>query len=408
MIAMGPMTAMTAMIPMTTKASMNKGIAVLPAMSNVSTRVAASFLFVLVLLAGCASAPPTRPAGGATTTGESEAGATPAPRGGGYYLDDGPGMRTPQQVAALAALPDPVPMVEPLHRWANRPYRVMGSDYQPMTARVPFVQRGVASWYGRKFHGQPTSTGEPYDMYAMTAAHPTLPLPSYARVTNLENGRSVVVRVNDRGPFLHGRVVDLSYLAAYKLGYVQNGSARVQVELLEPSSTLARGAEAKPAPATVPAAATATAPSPSGASSSSPSSTASASATSTAAAPSAMPAGPAAAPVAGAPVAPEATSPAAATASPIPTPSAATTASASHGEDAHYLQLGAFGSAANAAAASANLRRKLDWLQAPIEVQPAGALYRVQAGPYPMREQAARAGAEIESRTGLRPLLLPR
>ena len=109
-----------------------------------------------------------------------------------------------------------------------------------------------------------------------------------------------------------------------------------------------------------------------------------------------MPADPAAAPVARAPVAPDATSPAAAT------------ASASHGEDAHYLQLGAFGSAANAAAASANLRRKLDWLQAPIEVQPAGVLYRVQAGPYPMREQAARAGAEIESRTGLRPLLLPR
>jgi len=92
----------------------------------------------------------------------------------------------------------------------------------------------MASWYGNRFHGKPTASGEKYDMYAMTAAHPILPIPSYARVTSLENGRSVVVRINDRGPFLHGRVVDLSYVAAWKLGFVDKGTARVEVEQIVP------------------------------------------------------------------------------------------------------------------------------------------------------------------------------
>ena len=104
-----------------------------------------------------------------------------------------------------------------------------------MTERKPYKKQGVASWYGQRFHGKPTSTGETYDMYQMTAAHPTLPLPSYARVTRLDNGRSVVVRVNDRGPFLRGRLIDLSYLAASKLGYVGKGHAEVEVELLNPA-----------------------------------------------------------------------------------------------------------------------------------------------------------------------------
>ena len=141
-------------------------------------------------------------------------------RGGGYYLDDGPGKPDPERVARLMREPDPVPKHEPLLARANRPYRVMGQDFAPMTERKPYKQQGVASWYGQRFHGKPTSTGETYDMYQMTAAHPTLPLPSYARVTRLDNGRSVVVRVNDRGPFLRGRLIDLSYLAASKLGYV--------------------------------------------------------------------------------------------------------------------------------------------------------------------------------------------
>ena len=157
------------------------------------------------------------------------------PSGGGYYLDDGPGKPDPQRVARLMREPDPVPKHEPLLARANRPYRVMGQDFAPMTERKPYKQQGVASWYGQRFHGKPTSTGETYDMYQMTAAHPTLPLPSYARVTRLDNGRSVVVRVNDRGPFLRGRLIDLSYLAASKLGYVGKGHAEVEVELLNPA-----------------------------------------------------------------------------------------------------------------------------------------------------------------------------
>ena len=112
---------------------------------------------------------------------------------------------------------------------------MLGRDYVPATSLRPYRERGVASWYGRKFHGEKTSTGEIYDMYAMTAAHPTLPLPSYARVTNVALGKSVIVRVNDRGPFLHGRVIDLSYAAAAKLGIAQKGSGEVEVEAILPA-----------------------------------------------------------------------------------------------------------------------------------------------------------------------------
>ena len=111
---------------------------------------------------------------------------------------------------------------------------MLGRDYVPATSLRPYKERGIASWYGRKFHGQKTSIGETYDMYAMTAAHPTLPLPSYARVTNVATGKSVVVRVNDRGPFLHGRVIDLSYAAAHRIGIAQKGSGEVDVEAIIP------------------------------------------------------------------------------------------------------------------------------------------------------------------------------
>jgi len=176
----------------------------------------------------------------------------PAPdapqRGGGYYKDDGPGDAIPVN---LAELPDAEPRSEPLHRYANRPYEVFGRRYVPLTEPSAFEQRGIASWYGRKFHGEKTSSGEPYDMYAMTAAHPTLPIPSYARVTNLQNGRSVVVRINDRGPFLRDRVIDLSYAGAWKLGYVQAGHARVEVRAIVPGQG-GIVAEARPAADPVP------------------------------------------------------------------------------------------------------------------------------------------------------------
>lgn len=153
---------------------------------------------------------------------------------GGYYKDDGPHERPPANLDRVA---DAVPRAEPLHKYANRPYEAMGKKYVPMTAVQPFRQQGLASWYGKRYHGQKTSSGEIYDMYAMTAAHPTLPIPSYARVTNAANGRSVVVRINDRGPFKSDRVIDVSYVAAYKLGFIQAGQARVQVESVVPGRT---------------------------------------------------------------------------------------------------------------------------------------------------------------------------
>ena len=153
--------------------------------------------------------------------------------GGGYLAGDGPGADAPN----LDAIPDAVVKAEPLHRYANRPYSALGKTYTPLLTTGNYKERGIASWYGKKFHGQRTSIGEIYDMYAMTAAHPTLPIPSYARVTNTANGKSVIVRINDRGPFLHGRIMDLSYVAAYKLGYVGNGSAEVEVESLSADGT---------------------------------------------------------------------------------------------------------------------------------------------------------------------------
>lgn len=153
---------------------------------------------------------------------------------GGYYKDDGPPARPPANLDRIA---DAVPRVEPLHKFANRPYEAMGKRYMPMTSVQPFRQRGVASWYGKRYHGSRTSSGETYDMYAMTAAHATLPIPSYARVTNVANGRSVVVRINDRGPFRGERIIDVSYVAAHKLGFIQAGEARVEVEAIVPGRT---------------------------------------------------------------------------------------------------------------------------------------------------------------------------
>lgn len=183
---------------------------------------------VLLALAGCTATPTRSP----PTPSVAAAPSPPSTRPGGYYKDDGPGENPP---ANLDGIPDAIPKLEPLNRFANRPYSVFGVNYVPATSLRPYQERGLASWYGRKFHNQKTSIGEPYDMYAMTAAHPTLPLPSYARVTNLANGRSVVVRVNDRGPFHPGRIIDLSYAAAYRIGIAQDGSGEVEVESVFPT-----------------------------------------------------------------------------------------------------------------------------------------------------------------------------
>ncbi len=159
--------------------------------------------------------------------------ATGGPKKGGYYLDDGPGDNPPPN---LDAIPDASPKAEPLARGANKPYVALGKEYVPMPDGQPYKVRGLASWYGRRYHGKPTSSGELYDMYGMTAAHPTLPIPSYVRVTNVQNGRSVVVRVNDRGPFVDDRLIDLSYTAAYKLGILR-GVTPVEVERIFPEDT---------------------------------------------------------------------------------------------------------------------------------------------------------------------------
>ncbi len=155
----------------------------------------------------------------------------------------------PDQHPDLSKVRDAVPRIEPRSRGGNPPsYVVFGRRYEVMDSSRDHVERGIASWYGTKFHGRKTSNGETYDMYAMTAAHKHLPLPTYARVTNLENGRSVVVRINDRGPFHANRVIDLSYAAAYKLGMLEKGTAPVEVRAVDPAAPLVAVRSAPSAP----------------------------------------------------------------------------------------------------------------------------------------------------------------
>jgi rare lipoprotein A len=147
-----------------------------------------------------------------------------------FEEQDGPG-----EHRDVSHVPDAVPRVEPLSRGGNpTSYVVFGKRYYPMRDGFGYVQRGIASWYGRKFHGNKTSNGETYDMYRMTAAHKRLPLPSFAEVTNLENGKRVVVRVNDRGPFHENRIIDLSYAAASRIGMLDKGTALVEVRVIDP------------------------------------------------------------------------------------------------------------------------------------------------------------------------------
>lgn len=321
---------------------------------------------VVALLAGCAGAPTVtdvEPDPPPVTRTAPPAPLVPEParppvtkRGGGFYLDDGPGDSAPD-AAALAAIPDAVPRDEPLHRFANRPYSALGMQFVPMTEAKPFRQRGRGSWYGRKFHGQKTSSGEVYDMYGMTAAHATLPIPSYARVTHLASGRSVVVRVNDRGPFKPGRVVDLSWTAAAKLGYVNDGSAEVEVEAVfaegSAGDLLARCAAGRPELQR-----------------------------------------PAPRPAADDPIAALAAD---------PTPAPAATA-----EPGHWLQLGAFSALDNAQALSRRVADTLAELADRVRVNSEGSRHRVQAGPFATRDAAEGAARQLRERLGLEALLIAR
>ena len=301
----------------------------------------------------------------------SGCGTTPKapPRPGGYYLDDGPGTNPP---ANIDAIPDAVPRAEPINRGTARPYVVMGKSYTPMTALAPYKARGIATWYGRRYHGKPTSSGEPYDMYAMTAAHTTLPIPSYARVTNLKNGKSVVVRVNDRGPFVDGRLIDLSYTAAYRIGVLAGGNALVEVETILPDGAGSMIATAPPQPAP-------RAPKPESV------------------------------PLAAALEPEPPVTQLAATEPPPPVVAAAPPAApASADAGGVYLQLGAFGSRENAENFLARMKIQIEWLASTLHVLSRDGLYRVRAGPYPREAEARRDADRISQSLGVRPFVLTR
>ena len=179
------------------------------------------FLLTVLCLAGCQTN---------NVEKNNEDPVTDSKSKGAYYLDDGPEEVIPEN---LSSIPNAIPKKEPLNKFSNRPYKVFGKTYYPMTSLKPYTATGYATWYGKKYHGNKTSIGEVYDMYKMTAAHKTLPLPCYVKVTNLKNDKTVIVRVNDRGPFVKDRIIDLSYAAANRLEIIEKGSELVKVELID-------------------------------------------------------------------------------------------------------------------------------------------------------------------------------
>lgn len=297
-------------------------------------------------LSGCGTAPVK------TAQPDDEARTAPPFKGGAYYKDDGPGTNPP---ANLAGIPDAVPKDESLHSGASRAYKALGKTYTPLTPEEAkgYKAKGMASWYGRRYHGKDTAIGEPYDMYAMTAAHATLPLPSYARVTNVENGKSVVVRLNDRGPFHEGRVIDLSYTAAYKLDILK-GITEVQVEAITPGDRVAP--PATPAQVAQPAPAVQTAPLPE---------------TQVAA-------------------------------TPIPSPNLAPPEAKPVAGKVWYLQLGAFSSTAKADELVQRATEKLSKGFPGVMRLEAGGLTKVQAGPFMSDEEADKASLRIQEELGVK------
>ena len=364
--------------------------------SNASLLSSAIVAIMLLFIAGCTSMPPaptsaTAPATTAKPPASAAGRTAPPPAAGsgrgGYYQDDGPGDNPPTN---LLAVPDAEPKIEPVLPSTNRPYVVFGKTYTPLAANQPLKQRGIGSWYGKKFHGQKTASGERYDMYKMTAAHPTMPLPSYARVTNLSNGNQVIVRVNDRGPFHSSRIIDLSYTAAMKLGYVSKGSSELEVERLLPEeiarlekSRLGERAVVQVEPASA-------APKPPIA------------AVATIAAPVQRP------PIVAENLMVESSAPAIATATVIdPSPALIfSTDTATTG--AFYLQLGAFSQALNAEAARERVSRDAQTLLPPLEIAQAGPVYKLFSGPFQTRSDAALAAQKILDNGGIKPFIVQR
>jgi rare lipoprotein A len=298
---------------------------------------------------------------------------------------DGPPAQVP---SGLEQVPDAEPRDEAFRSGGpNKPYEVLGRRYVPFTHEAPFVERGLASWYGRKFHGRRTALGEVYDMYAMTAAHPTLPLPSYARVRNPANGREVVVRVNDRGPFHPGRIVDLSYAAALRLDLLR-GVAPVELERITPEAIRSgswRTASQRTARPAAPNADEAAEPA---------SSAAAATAT---AAPTLATIAFEASPQSDA----QAVPPDAALNGPWPVPIA---------EQArgYWLQLGAFRQRDGAENFQRRVAAEYDWLGQRLVVFSDEPLYRLQAGPFANRDDALGAAERIRSALQLVPVVMER
>ena len=290
---------------------------------------------------------------------------------------DGAEANPPQD---LVRVPDAEPREEAIRTGGpNKPYEVLGRQYTPFTHDKPFVQRGLASWYGRKFHGRRTASGELYDMYAMTAAHPTLPLPSYARVRNPANGREVVVRVNDRGPFHSGRIIDLSYTAALKLDLLR-GVATVEVERITLEAIRSGSWRREPAAAVAAVAATATPADPIPDAVPEPE------------APAAQPAAPLVVPPFAPPVAPLV---ALAPADPPPA-------------SGFWVQLGAFRQREGAEDFQRRAAAELDSLGVRLAVFNDTALFRLQAGPFASRDEARGAAERIRSALQLVPVVLER
>ncbi len=389
------------------------------------TPLCAIAVLLAIALAGCGStarrdSPPVAraPDGAPVKPG--------APRSGGYYLNDGPGDSPPPDIDEVA---DAVPKHEPLHRGAMRPYNVMGQDYTPMTQLAPYKARGTATWYGRRYHGQKTASGEIYDMYRMTAAHTTLPIPSFARVTNLATNKSVVVRINDRGPFHSGRLIDLSYTAAYKLGLLGGGSALVEVEtiLLDGATQVAPSVAASPAPAAAPVASAAAPPAapivtplPAESVASAPASSEQgsrlrdANVRESGAAPSRAGVASVSGVTSpkGAPVPPsDGASREVASLTPFATPEpvADTPVVAVTAErKGVYLQFGAFGSRNNADNYLARLRAQVSWLAPALHVYPKDGLFRLHAGPYANQAEARTAADRISQELGIKTMVLVR
>jgi len=328
----------------------------------------------------------------------------------------------------LEAVPDAVPQVEAIRNGGpNKPYEVGGKTYVPLTDDRALAEKGLASWYGKKFHGRRTASGEAYNMYAMTAAHKTLPIPSYARVRNPANGKEVIVRVNDRGPFSPGRIIDLSYTAALKLG-VLNGVAPVEVTRITDDDIRTGAALRKPSPGVAPTAVAAANPLPPAPPGTSVPRVVAASATS---APRALPpaTGDVVVPAAAAPASVDLGAAAAADAAPpvasatttvTPAATAAAAAAVAPGADrpdeharadtragiGWWLQLGAFKQRDGALDFQHKLIDEQPWLAPLLAVFSDHGLNRLQAGPYASRDEARSAAERVRAALRLVPTIV--